>query len=164
MVGETQKRLFLSRIKRAHEIARQKGAVLNEAVVTAMAALESAWGTSYLAKAANNILGIKAGTSWKGEVIALKTQEYLNGKPITISAYFRKYPSWNLCLVDFSDIISKRWFYRDALKYLNEPDLFLQALLPAKNKPGYATDPNYFAKVKEVAKEIERLGGPPWYG
>ncbi|MCS7242545.1 glycoside hydrolase family 73 protein, partial [Candidatus Caldatribacterium sp.] len=157
------KRLYISRMQKACEIARRKGATFNEAVVTAMGALESAWGTSRLAQEANNLFGIKAGTSWTGEVIELPTREFHKGQWIEVVDRFRKYPSWNVCIVDFADIIRTRPWFRDALKYLNDPDLFLFALLPTPGKWGWSTDPQYFHKVKAVAREIERLGGPKWH-
>ncbi len=149
-------------MRSACETAAQNGAKFNEAVVTAMAALESAWGTSYLAREANNILGIKAGTSWKGETVVLPTREVKDGKEVVVKSAFRKYPSWSHCIMDFSEIISTRLHFKKALDYLNDPPFFLLALLPRKNKPGWATDPLYFEKVVRVAKEIESLGGPKW--
>lgn len=161
-VRDIDKKLYLDRMRLACRIARDKGALFNEAVVTAMGALESAWGTSRLVREANNLFGIKAGTSWKGETIELPTWEYLNGQWVRTTAKWRRYASWNLCIVDFSNLIQTRPWFQNALKYLNDPDLFLQALLPGPNKLGWSTDPNYFAKVKAIAREIEQLGGPKW--
>ncbi len=162
MVTDIDKRLFLSRMKKACEIARQKGAVFNEAVVTAQGALESNWGKSYLAQKANNLFGIKAGKDWKGETIELPTKEYVNGKWIEVIARWRKYPSWNLCIVDYANLIKTRKWFQDALKYLDDPEKFLRSILPAPGKPGWATDPEYFSKVKQIALQIEALGGPKW--
>lgn len=30
------------------------------------------------------------------------------------------------------------------------------------SEPGWASDPDYFAKVKAVGLEVQKLGGPPW--
>ena len=158
----TSKSLFIFRMRKACEIARMKGAVFNEPVVFAQAALESAWGTSRLAREACNLFGIKATPSWKGPVITLPTREYVAGRWIVVPANWRKYPSWNECIVDYSRILHVCPWYRDALENINDPDAFLKGLLPTVREPGWATDPIYEFKVKQIAKEIEKLGGPKW--
>lgn len=62
-------------------------------VTIAQGMVESANGNSELARNANNYFGIKASPPWKGEVYEKKTQEWVNGKYITVTAKFRKYKS-----------------------------------------------------------------------
>jgi len=141
--------------------AKARGAVFNDAVAIAQAALESNWGLSLLARAYNNLFGIKAG-SWKGKTITLPTIEYVKGEPTVTQARFRWYDSWQLCIVDYAEIIHSRWWYQEALKYLDNADKFLDCLLSKPRKPGWSTDPKYFIKVKTIGKVIESLGGPKW--
>jgi len=155
------RKAFIDRMREAVKWAKIRGAEFNEAVVFAQAALESNWGLSLLARAYNNLFGIKAG-SWKGKTITLPTIEYVKGQPVPAQAKFRWYDSWQLCIVDYAEIIRTRWWYREALKYLDNADKFLDCLLSKPGKPGWATDPSYFTKVKNVGKVIERLGGPKW--
>lgn len=158
----TSKSLFVFRMRKACDIARQKGAIFNEAVVFAQAALESAWGRSALASEARNILGIKVGSSWRGPAITLPTGEYVDGKWTVTTERFRKYPSWNECIVDYSKILQRCVWYHDALKNIDDAEKFLEGLLPRKGEPGWATDPRYDDKIRRIAQEIERLGGPAW--
>jgi flagellum-specific peptidoglycan hydrolase FlgJ len=154
---------FIERMRKACVTARQKGARFNEAVVVAQAALESNWGNSGLCVRACNLFGIKAGSSWKGSVLELPTKEWskTRGWYDTV-ARWRMYPSWNECIVDYSRLLSRLSWYRDALDVLHDPDKFLAAILPNDNEPGWATDPEYARKIGNVAREIERLGGPKW--
>ena len=157
------KKEFVKRMGEACQTAKLKGAAFNEPVVMAQGALESSWGNSGLAVKANNLFGTKAGASWKGPTLDLPTREWdkQRGWYNTI-AKWRMYPSWNECIVDYSRLLASRSWFRAALSVTHDPDKFLTALLPAPNKPGWATDPDYARKVRDVAREIERLGGPRW--
>jgi len=163
LANAVAKKLYLFRMEKACEIARRKGAIFNEAVATAMGALESNWGTSQLSQKANNLFGIKAGSSWTGETIELPTWEWYPSKGwVRTTAKWRKYLSWNLCLVDYANLIANRPWFRDALQHLNDPEKFLESLLPTPTEWGWATDPKYKDKVIDIALEIQRLGGPAW--
>ena len=48
-------------------------------IIMAQAILESGWGESELSTKANNYFGIKADSSWTGEVYNGATHEYYNG-------------------------------------------------------------------------------------
>jgi flagellum-specific peptidoglycan hydrolase FlgJ len=67
------------------------------------------------------------------------------------------------CVEDYSRVINTLSWYKDALPFVNGPaDEFLRHILPAPHEPGWATDPDYFDKVKAAGKVIEQLGGPKW--
>lgn len=60
----------------------------------AQSIIEGAAGTSTLASKYHNHWGLKAGSSYKGKKVALKTkEEYVKGKLTTITDYFRAYDS-----------------------------------------------------------------------
>jgi flagellum-specific peptidoglycan hydrolase FlgJ len=134
-----------------------------EAVVYAQAALESNWGNSELTQKANNLFSIKAGTSWTEETIELPGLEwhYRYGWYHSLDKW-RKYPSWTDCIIDYARIIAEVSWFQDALQYLEDPKQFLKALLPDGTHPGWATDPNYYQKVTQIAFELESYGGPKW--
>ena len=154
---------FINQLNLACDAALAKGARFNKAVVFAQAALESHWGNSELAQQANNLFSTKAGASWQGETISLKAKEWDSRSGwYAITTHWRKYADWSEALLDYARIIAQVPWYQDALKFLNNPRQFLKALLPEGSEPGWATDPDYFQKVEDVALSLEEYGGPKW--
>lgn len=122
----------------------------------AQALIESNKGNSGLAKKANNLFGIKANKSWKGEYIIMSTKEFVNGAYITVDARFRKYPSWKDSINDHSK------FLRDNKRYTNligVTDYKLACKLIKDD--GYATSPTY---TKTLTDTIERYKLYEWDG
>jgi len=154
------KRAFVSRMLKACEIAKQKGAVLNTEAVIAQAALESGWGRSKLAAVQNNLFGIKAASDWTGPVVTYKTFEWRNGRYVEEVARWAVFPSWNECLVYYSSLIRARRWFQDALPHADLPagDGDARAWifrLVDQDYPGelkWATSPDYVNKV------IDRVG------
>lgn len=109
------------------------------------AALESAWGDSGLTKNANNLFGIKADSSWHGPVITMPTREYLKGEWVTTGANWRKYPDWHECVLDHARFLVNNPRYKGCFQF-KDGALFAQAVQAA----GYATDPQYAAKIISV--------------
>jgi len=154
---------FVNRVIHVANLAAKDGARFNLAVLCAQAAHESGWGNSGLAVRANNLFGIKAGRSYKGRTIDLKTWEVMNGVRIdNVSATWRCYPDYLACVKDYAGIIARSRYFQAALERVDDSDAFLRCLLPAPGKPGWATDPAYFEKVRAVARIVESLGGPRW--
>ncbi len=110
----------------------------------AQAALESGWGESQLTRAACNLFGLKAGPEWTGERTRITTKEYVNGSPVMVEAWFRKYPNWQACIDDHAKVL-KEPRYAAAFK-TGSGVTFGYAIAQA----GYATDPNYGAKLARV--------------
>lgn len=79
-------------------------------VTIAQAILESSWGDSSLTKEANNLFGIKADSSWKGEFAVFDTNEYYNQ---TIKDKFRKYDSLYDSIKDHSEFLMKHKRYAE---------------------------------------------------
>lgn len=157
------RKAFLERMEKAFYWATKRGARLNKAVVFAQAALESNWGRSFLTREANNLFGIKAGRSWKGDVIELPTWEWSKERGwYRTTARWRKYRSWQECLLDYYHLLETLPWFQDALEHLDNADEFLKAILPEAGEPGWATDPEYNQKVIRVAKTIEKLGYIEW--
>ncbi|WP_334073031.1 glycoside hydrolase family 73 protein [Paenibacillus sp. A14] len=104
----------------------------------AQAALESNWGSSGLARQANNLFGIK-GTGPAGSVM-MPTTEYRNGSPIRINAPFRKYRSWAESIADHTRLLENKRY----AGVLRRPG---QEAAKAVAAAGYATDPSYASKL-----------------
>ncbi|MFD1433135.1 glucosaminidase domain-containing protein [Lacticaseibacillus yichunensis] len=95
-----QRTFLKTLISYAVPIAQQ--AQLYPSVMLAQAITESGWGSSTLAKGANNLFGIKADATWKGAVYSTKTQEVINGQTVTVTAKFRRYSTLGDSLRDYA--------------------------------------------------------------
>lgn len=152
---------FLEGALHAARTARLKGAPINPVIAAAMAALETGFGKSTPPNS-NNVLGIKAGSSWDGPTVDAKTHEYTPaGQRYPSSASWRVYPSVQACFEDYGKIIGSLWWYEDAVASKDDPRAFLEALKPIYREdggvaePGYFTDPLYAEKVWSI---VERYG------
>lgn len=112
----------------------------------AQAALESGWCHSALAFEAHNLFGVKADASWHGETITMPTREYLHGRWVTVQAKWRKYQTWEACIEDHAGFLLYNPRYHAAFAARDDVEAFIQAIA----KAGYATDPNYPAKVISI--------------
>lgn len=108
----------------------------------AQAALESGWGASKLAIRGNNLFGVKADRSWRGPHIDMDTGEYLGGKWVKIPARWRAYATWAECVLD------RAGFFRDNPRYSKcWGEKTGKGWARAVAAAGYATDPDYAAKL-----------------
>lgn len=123
----------------------------------AQAALESAWGESELAKQAFNLFGIKADPAWHGESISLPTLEFIKGKWVTVTAYWRKYPGWLGSINDHARFFMLNRRYRLAMTGKRTGEDFARQIALA----GYATDPRYAEKVIAIIRQhkLDRFDG-----
>ncbi|WP_304991917.1 glycoside hydrolase family 73 protein [Burkholderia plantarii] len=110
----------------------------------AQAALESSWGA--LAPG-HNLFGIKADASWHGPVVMENTHEHLQGRDVAIIDAFRAYPDWLGSIADHAQFLTSNPRYRSAFAYTSGAT-FAKAIAEA----GYATDPNYAAKLISIIK------------
>ncbi|WP_412990448.1 glycoside hydrolase family 73 protein [Pediococcus siamensis] len=114
-------------------------------ITIAQAILESDWGTSQLSKSYNNYFGIK-GTIYQ-TTKEMKTQEFVNGKWITVTARFRVYNNWQDSVKDHTLLFvnGTNWNrnqYQSVLQAKN-----YKAAAQALYTAGYATDPDYPEKL-----------------
>ncbi|HCV04973.1 flagellar assembly peptidoglycan hydrolase FlgJ [Pseudoalteromonas sp. SSMSWG5] len=145
---------FISSIWEHAKNAAQKIG-LNPAVMVAQAALETGWGKHIISKAdgtsSNNLFNIKSDQRWQGDKASKLTLEFEQGVPVKKQASFRAYQSIKDSVNDFVDFLNENPRYEEALKNTAEPAAFLDSL----QKAGYATDPNYADKIKQVLKRVE---------
>lgn len=114
-------------------------------VSIAQAALETGWGASTIGSA-KNLFGIK-GTGPAGSV-TVPTQEWENGRYVTVNGTFRKYNTWQESIDDHARLISTVSRYQGCMQYKNDPDQFARAV----HRAGYATDPEYANKLISIMK------------
>jgi len=124
----------------AMESQRKSG--VPASITIAQAALESAWGESGLAKAGNNLFGIKADSRWRGETLTLNTREFIKGQWLVVPAKWRKYASWQASIDDHAAFLKGNPRYQPCF-LCQTTEAFARALL----KAGYATDPSYADKL-----------------
>jgi flagellar protein FlgJ len=127
--------------------------------VVAQAALESNWGRSMpkssTGKSSNNLFGVKATGAWSGAADTAATQEFQGGAMAGAHSAFRAYPDSQAALQDYVATLQGNPRYSAALGAGNDVAAFASAL----QKGGYATDPNYAAKVTSVAQQVAALVG-----
>lgn len=78
-------------------------------IIIAQAILESNWGESDLSTKGYNLFGIKADPSWHGKKIKFRTKENYDD---VITAYFRKYDSWDDSIEDHGRFLTENKRYR----------------------------------------------------
>lgn len=88
----------------------QNDHIILPSVTAAQFILESASGTSPLAKVANNLFGIKASAPWSGEIHTMTSNEEITGSMLPQSSKFRKYPTWQASVQDHSDFFTSTEF------------------------------------------------------
>ena len=118
------------------------------------AALESGWGSREI-KANNgsnshNLFGIKASGDWKGKVVEATTTEFIDGVKQKRIEKFRAYDSYTESFQDFANLMKANPRYNKVMENTNNPEAYAKALQQA----GYATDPNYAAKLSAVIKRV----------
>ena len=109
------------------------------------AALESGWGASELATAANNLFGQKQGGSTEMlDVIEIPTREFLNGKWCTVTATWPKFPDWQASFRSRMSVLNRLAIYAPAL---SAPDGETFIRLVSQH---WATDPQRAQKVLDT--------------
>ena len=113
-------------------------------VTLAQAILETYWGSSFLAREANNYFGIKAyAKPGSAGVVWIDAWEVENGQNVNRQEPFRKYADPGESLVDHGRFFIENSRYAHALKAGDDPREFARRI----NAAGYATDPAYANKL-----------------
>ncbi len=123
---------------------------LDPLVLLAQAALETGWGKR-MARTADgnpslNLFGIKADDTWAGARAASNTVEYSGGVATQRQATFRAYGSIEESVNDFANLLKNSPRYRHVAAA--GPDA--QAYVAGIGRSGYATDPEYAAKLNDI--------------
>ena len=116
------------------------------------AALETGWGKREIiardGSSSHNLFGIKATGDWKGKVTEAVTTEYVNGKAQRKVEKFRAYDSYADSFKDYAQLITNNKRYEKVLASAGDASTLAHGL----QKAGYATDPNYAAKLTKIIK------------
>jgi flagellar protein FlgJ len=143
----------------AAEAARELGVDADH--IIAHAALETGWGrhmpTGADGRPSFNLFGIKAGSGWKGAVQESRTKEFTGGRMQEMTEGFRAYSSPEQSIRDYVGLLKGNPRYAAALGTGSDADAFARGLA----KGGYATDPDYVTKLKEVAARLKLAAGQP---
>ena len=141
-------------------VARESG--IPASFMIGQAGHETGWGRSEIRHAdganAHNLFGIKATGGWSGKVAEITTTEYINGEPRKLTARFRAYDSYAESFRDYARLISQSPRYEAVMDKLHSVQGFASGLQQA----GYATDPQYAAKLSRAINStlmIQRSSG-----
>ena len=129
-------------------VARESG--IPASYMIGQAGHETGWGKSEIRHAdgtpSHNLFGIKATGGWKGKVAEITTTEYINGEPRKVTAKFRAYDSYADSFRDYAKLIGNSPRYDKVMDQIGSVQGFASGL----QKAGYATDPQYAAKLSRA--------------
>ncbi|WP_332741399.1 flagellar assembly peptidoglycan hydrolase FlgJ [Hydrogenophaga sp.] len=132
----------------AAAVARESG--IPASYMIGQAGHETGWGKSEIRHAdgtpSHNLFGIKATGAWKGKVAEITTTEYINGEPRKVTAKFRAYDSYADSFRDYAKLIGNSPRYDNVMDQIGSVQGFASGL----QKAGYATDPQYAAKLSRA--------------
>ena len=134
---------------------------LSGAITTAQAILESGWGQSvpvdkYTGKFSNNLFGIKGSAS--NGTVTITTTEVYNNVRYTVDDKFRAYKSADESFRDHTELFFVKKWYTPFRKVMFNDQRGVYAI----KRCGYATDPSYPAKLKQIIdkynlKELDKV-------
>ncbi len=132
----------------ANAVAMESG--IPASYMIGQAGHETGWGKSEIRHADGspsfNLFGIKATSAWKGKVAEVTTTEYVNGEARKVKAKFRAYDSYEDAFRDYARLIGNSPRYEKVMARLDSVQGFATGL----QKAGYATDPQYAAKLSRA--------------
>ena len=141
--------------KTASDIERATG--IPASYLLGQAGHETGWGKREIKGASGensfNLFGIKAGASWKGKVAEITTTEYVGGLAKKLVAKFRAYDSYQDAFKDYARMMSDSPRYAKVMQQSSTPQAFASGL----QKAGYATDPDYAAKLSRAINTTLQL-------
>ncbi len=132
----------------AEQGAAQLG--VHPGVIVAQAALETGWGQKIIrhpdGRSSFNLFGIKADSRWSGDRVTVPTLEFEGGVAVKKRAAFRSYASLDEAVSGYVEFLRSNPRYRQVLEQAGDADAYLDGLESA----GYATDPRYADKIREI--------------
>jgi flagellar protein FlgJ len=145
---ESQSDFVQQHSKVANEVAQTSG--IPASFMLGQAGHETGWGKHQIklkdGSPSHNLFGIKAGANWTGKVAEVTTTEYVNGTAQKRVARFRAYDSYADSFKDYARLISESPRYAKAREQTGSAHAYASGL----QKAGYATDPEYAAKLSRA--------------
>lgn len=140
-----------------HAQAAERATGVPASYILGQAALESGWGRSEPRNADGtpsfNLFGIKAASSAGGPVAQAMTTEYQGGQPVRQSERFRSYGSYAAAFEDYARLIGGSARYAPVVRGASTVEAFAGGM----QRAGYATDPNYAAKLSRTINQTLAL-------
>jgi flagellar protein FlgJ len=125
--------------------------------ILAQAAHESGWGKGEIKSADGmptyNLFGIKAGANWTGRTVEVVTTEYEGGVARKVVEKFRAYDSYADAFRDWAGLMTASPRYAQVVAQGRNAAGFAYGL----QRAGYATDPNYGAKLMRSIGAVSAL-------
>lgn len=145
---------FVNTIKN-HAINAAKNSGMLAYVLAAQACLETGYGTSDLARNANNLFGIKG--TYNGQSYTKKTAEQkTNGQVYYVNAAFRKYPSFTESFQDRIAFFTSTTWRTQVYKPVTDAKLKgYKAQVKALHDSPYATDKQYDKKLLNIIEQYK---------
>lgn len=145
---------FVNSIKN-HAINAAKNSGMLASVLAAQACLETGYGTSDLARKANNLFGIKG--TYNGQSYTKKTAEQkTNGQVYYVNAAFRKYPSFTESFQDRIAFFTSTTWRTQIYKPVTDAKLKgYKAQVKALHESPYATDTQYDKKLLNIIEQYK---------
>jgi len=136
------------------EAKKQK--IANPEAIAGLGASQSALETGYGKSLAggNNYFGIKARPGEEGTGSQV-TQEFINGKMVTIKDKFRKYKNMQESVADYLKFLQENTRYQTVLAAKTAEEA-----IAAQAKTGYATAPNYGSKLANIHASAQKNTTP----
>ena len=118
---------------------------------------ESTWGTSQLAREANNYFGIKAVPS--EAYMEFPTHEVVQGRSVLEMAKFASYGTMFESFAAHGKLLASLSRYAPAMLFAKQPTTFAVAL----QRCGYSTSPTYAARLQIAMRDynLQQYDTPP---
>lgn len=154
-LGDDQ-RSFVARMW-DHAAAAYQATGIPARFVLAQAALESGWGKREIRDSSGfptyNLFGIKAGSGWQGRTVDVVTTEYENGTAKKAVEKFRAYNSYSEAFRDWAQLIAGNKRYAEVVES-GRSGGSVAGFANGLARAGYATDPDYGAKLARVIGSV----------
>lgn len=142
-----------------HALAAERQTGIPAKFIVGQAALESGWGRHEMRDASgqpsHNLFGIKAGANWRGRTVDVVTTEYDNGVEKKLVEKFRAYDNYAEAFRDWAQLMVSSPRFAQVLRAGRDAHGFAHGL----QRAGYATDPQYGAKLARVIDAAAALRG-----
>lgn len=147
-VSDAARRFVQQHAATAQDIERSSG--LPASYLLGQAGHESGWGRREIlmkdGSPSHNLFGIKATADWKGKVAEVTTTEYVDGVAQKTVGRFRAYDSYAESYRDFARLVGNSPRYAQAREQAGTVQGWARGLQDG----GYATDPDYAAKLSRA--------------
>lgn len=148
---ETQSNFVQQHADVASEVEKATG--IPASFMLGQAGHETGWGKFEIkhkgGASSHNLFGIKAGAGWTGKVAEVTTTEFVDGVATKKLAKFRAYDTYADAFKDYARMITESPRYAKA-KAQSQTGGSAQSFANGLQKAGYATDPDYAAKLSRA--------------